>query len=100
MAMKYQEAATLFQETLDRVLSGESEWKSFLKSAARLYKYAFAEQLMIYAQKPEATACAGYTFWKERMHRQVKRGSKGIALFNDQEDSLKLDYVFDVSDTA
>lgn len=100
MAISYQQAANLFQRTLTQVSSGESEWKSFLKSAARFYKYTFAEQIMIYAQKPEATACAEYAFWRDRMHRQVKRGSKGIALFDDRDDSLKLYYVFDVADTA
>ena len=99
MAIKYQKAKELQKEAFERITSQESEWKNFLVCTARLYKYSFPDQVMIYAQKPTATACAGYDFWKERIHRQVKRGSKGIALFDEQENSTKLHYVFDVTDT-
>ena len=76
------------------------EWAGFLTTAARLYKYPFHEQLMIYAQRPEATACAEYELWNERMGRYVRRGSKGIALVDDSGDRPRLRYVFDISDTG
>lgn len=98
MAMQYQEAKDLLQETLERISASEQEWMTFLDTAARFYKYPFAQQVLIYAQRPEATACAGYAFWKSRMGRQVKRGSKGIALLDETMDRLQ--YVFDLSDTA
>lgn len=72
------------------------EWAGFLTTAARLYKYPFHEQLMIYAQRPEATACAEYELWNERMGRYVRRGSKGIALVDDSGDRPRLRYVFDM----
>ena len=76
------------------------EWTGFLTTAARLYKYPFHEQMMIYAQRPDATACAEYDFWKTRMGRYVRRGSKGIALVDDSGARPRLRYVFDVSDTG
>ena len=76
------------------------EWAGFLTTAARLYKYPFHEQLMIYAQRPDATACAEYDLWNDRMGRYVRRGSKGIALVDDSGDRPRLRYVFDISDTG
>ena len=76
------------------------EWAGFLTTAARLYKYPFHEQLMIYAQRPDATACAEYDLWNEKMDRYVRRGSKGIALVDDSGDRPRLRYVFDISDTG
>ena len=76
------------------------EWTGFLTTAARLYKYPFHEQLMIYAQRPDATACAEYDLWNEKMGRYVRRGSKGIALVDDSGHKLRLRYVFDISDTG
>ena len=76
------------------------EWAGFLTTAARLYKYPFHEQLLIYAQRPDATACAEYDLWNEKMGRYVRRGSKGIALVDDSGDKPRLRYVFDVSDTG
>ena len=76
------------------------EWAGFLTTAARLYKYPFHEQLLIYAQRPDATACAEYDLWNEKMGRYVRRGSKGIALVDDSGDRPRLRYVFDVSDTG
>ena len=76
------------------------EWAGFLTTAARLYKYPFHEQLMIYAQRPDATACAEYDLWNEKMGRYVRRGSKGIALVDDSGDRPRLRYVFDISDTG
>ena len=63
----------------DRITGSKEQWTAFLTTSARLYKYPFAEQLMIYKQRPEATACAEYDLWNDRMNRYVKRGSKGIA---------------------
>lgn len=84
-----------------RQLTGSwQEWAGFLTTAARLYKYPFHEQLMIYAQRPDATACAEYDLWNNRMGRYVRRGSKGIALVDDSGDRPRLRYVFDISDTG
>ena len=74
-------------------------WTQFLTTAARLYKYDFASQVMISAQRPDATACADFELWNKTMHRTVRRGAKGIALVNETDDGIKLRYVFDVSDT-
>ena len=76
------------------------EWAGFLTTAARLYKYPFHEQMMIYAQRPDATACAEYDLWNNKMGRYVRRGSKGIALVDDSGDRPRLRYVFDISDTG
>ena len=76
------------------------EWAGFLNTAARLYKYPFHEQLLIYAQRPDATACAEYDLWNEKMGRYVRRGSKGIALVDDSGDKPRLRYVFDITDTG
>ena len=76
------------------------EWAGFLTSAARLYKYPFHEQLLIYAQRPDATACAEYDLWNDKMGRYVRRGSKGIALVDDSGDKPRLRYVFDITDTG
>ena len=75
-------------------------WTAFLTTAARLYKYPFPEQMMIFAQRPDATACAEYDLWNNTMGRYVRRGSKGIALLDDNGDRPKLRYVFDISDTV
>ena len=75
-------------------------WTDYLTTASRLYKYPFADQLMIYAQRPDATACADYDVWNSRMNRYVRRGSKGIALLDESSGFPRLHYVFDVSDTG
>ena len=75
-------------------------WTDYLTTASRLYKYPFADQLMIYAQRPDATACADYDIWNNRMNRYVRRGSKGIALLDESSGFPRLHYVFDVSDTG
>jgi len=74
-------------------------WIGFLETAGRLYKYPYNEQIMIHAQRPDATACAEYDFWNRQWGRYVKRGSKGIALIDTSGDTPRLRYVFDVSDT-
>lgn len=88
------------EHTAQQITGSYQRWTEFLESAARLYKYPFPEQLMIYAQRPDATACAEYDFWNEKMRRYVRRGSKGIALIDPTGDKLRLRYVFDVSDTG
>lgn len=96
--------AELYAQMADKVatqLTGSwQEWAGFLTTASRLYKYPFHEQLMIYAQRPDATACAEYDLWNEKMGRYVRRGSKGIALVDDSGDRPRLRYVFDISDTG
>ena len=96
--------AELYAQMADKVatqLTGSwQEWAGFLTTASRLYKYPFHEQLMIYAQRPDATACAEYDLWNEKMGRYVRRGSKGIALVDDSGNRPRLRYVFDISDTG
>ena len=88
------------EQVSTRLMSSWKEWTAFLTTAARLYKYPFHEQMMIYAQRPDATACAEYDLWNEKMGRYVRRGSKGIALVDDSGDRPRLRYVFDISDTG
>ena len=83
-----------------QITASHESWTDFLRTAARLYKYPYHEQLMIYAQRPDATACAGYEMWNEKMHRYVRRGSKGIALIDASGDRPRIRYVFDISDTG
>ena len=88
-------------EAVTRQIAGDpQEWARFLTTAARLYKYPYHEQLLIYAQRPDATACAGYDLWNNTMHRYVRRGSKGIALLSPTAHGVQLRYVFDVADTG
>jgi len=88
------------EQVSTRLVGSWQEWTAFLSTAARLYKYPFHEQMMIYAQRPDATACAEYDLWNEKMGRYVRRGSKGIALVDDSGDKPRLRYVFDISDTG
>ena len=88
------------EQVSTRLVGSWKEWTAFLTTAARLYKYPFHEQMMIYAQRPDATACAEYDLWNEKMGRYVRRGSKGIALVDDSGDKPRLRYVFDISDTG
>ena len=100
MPTKYETFAELAART-ERMLTDSTEnWKAFLVAAARLYKYPYHEQLMIYAQRPDATACADYETWNKRIGRYVRRGSTGIALIDDTGNYPKIRYVFDVSDTG
>ena len=92
--------AQLAEDTAWHVTGDWQRWAGFLSTAARLYKYSYPDQLMIYAQRPDATACASYDVWNDRMNRYVKRGSKGIALLDDAGDQLRLRYVFDLADTG
>ena len=77
-----------------------SEWTSFLATVSQLYKYPYHEQVMIHAQRPNATACAEYDVWNKKMGRFIRKGAKGIALLDDTQEKTKLRYVFDVSDTV
>ncbi|MBR2895730.1 MAG: DEAD/DEAH box helicase family protein [Oscillospiraceae bacterium] len=88
------------EQTAKQITGSFGEWTAFLETAGRLYKYPFHEQLMIFAQKPNATACADYDLWNKQMRRYVRRGSKGIALIDTSGDNPKLKYVFDVADTG
>lgn len=90
----------LYQKTAKRLTSDRKEWKAFLSTSARNYLYSFEDQMMIYAQRPEATACAEYDLWNKVMKRYVKRGSKGIALLDTSGRYPRLRYVFDVADTG
>ena len=100
MPSKLQFYSDMAEQTARQVTGSFQAWTGFLTTAARLYKYPFHEQLMIYAQRPEATACADYELWNNTMHRYVRRGSRGIALIDTSGDRPRLRYVFDVSDTG
>ena len=96
---KYDFISALAKETAAEVVKNREEWMKYLTTAARLYKYPFREQLLIYAQRPDATACASIELWNERMHCWVNKGAKGIALLDEDEaHGKRLKYVFDVSD--
>ena len=100
MTRKANAISTLARETMARIVGSPAEWESFLRSAARMYKYAFPEQVLIYAQRPNATACATLEQWNRcRYRRWVKPGAVGIALLEDAGPQLGLKYVFDLSDT-
>ena len=100
MPTKAEMYAQMAEKVAIQLTGSWQEWAGFLTTAARLYKYPFHEQLMIYAQRPDATACAEYDLWNDRMGRYVRRGSKGIALVDDSGDRPRLRYVFDISDTG
>ena len=100
MPSKTEEYLALAQRTANGLTRYWESWTDYLTTASRLYKYPFADQLMIYAQRPDATACADYDIWNNRMNRYVRRGSKGIALLDESSGFQRLHYVFDVSDTG
>ena len=100
MPSKTEEYLALAQRTANGLTRYWESWTDYLTTASRLYKYSFPDQLMIYAQRPDATACADYDIWNNRMNRYVRRGSKGIALLDESSGYLRLHYVFDVSDTG
>ena len=94
---KLNSIATLGNDALSRATDNYAEWTALLRTISRNYKYDFADQVLIHAQRPDASACAGYDVWTGRMGRYVRRGAKGIALVDN---TLRLRYVFDVSDTG
>ena len=100
MPNKTEEYLALAQRTVNGLTRYWESWTDYLTTASRLYKYPFADQLMIYAQRPDATACADYDVWNNRMNRYVRRGAKGIALLDESSGFPRLHYVFDVSDTG
>ena len=100
MPSKTEEYLALAQRTANGLTRYWEHWTDYLTTASRLYKYNFADQLMIYAQRPDATACASFDIWNNRMNRYVRRGSKGIALLDQSSSVPRLHYVFDVSDTG
>ena len=100
MPSKTEEYLALAQRTANGLTRYWESWTDYLTTASRLYKYPFADQLMIYAQRPDATACAEFDIWRNRMNRYVRRGSKGIALLDESSGFPRLHYVFDVSDTG
>ena len=100
MPAKVETYLDLARETALGLSGSVSAWTAFLDTASRLYKYPFADQLMIHAQRPGATACASYEVWNDTMRRYVRRGAKGIALMDNSGDTPKLRYVFDIADTG
>ena len=100
MSSKTEEYLALAQRTANGLTRYWESWTDYLTTASRLYKYSFPDQLMIYAQRPDATACADYDIWNNRMNRYVRRGAKGIALLDESSGFPRLHYVFDVSDTG
>ena len=100
MPSKTEEYLALAQRTANGLTRYWESWTDYLTTASRLYKYTFADQLMIYAQRPDATACADFDIWNNRMNRYVRRGAKGIALLDESSGFPRLHYVFDVSDTG
>lgn len=95
MAGKYHYISALAEMTAADIVKNENEWTRFLTTAARLYKYPFNEQMLIYAQRPDATACASLETWNEKMNCWVNRGAKGIALIDTDSERSRLKYVFD-----
>ena len=100
MSSKTEEYLALAQRTANGLTRYWESWTDYLTTASRLYKYRFPDQLMIYAQRPDATACAEFDIWRNRMNRYVRRGSKCIALLDESSGFPRLHYVFDVSDTG
>ena len=96
---KIDNISKLSKEKTKEIVSSGEDWKRFLNSLAYIYKYPFEDQILIYALRPDAKACATMEFWNKRMHRWINRGAKGIPLLDYSSGSLKLKYVFDISDT-
>ena len=100
MPGKVQAYVEMANETAASITQDAEAWMQFLRHSARFYKYSFNDQLLIYAQRPEATACASYEIWNNTMHRYIRRGSRGIALLSPTDNGMQLRYVFDVVDTG
>ena len=97
---KLEYVSHLLEETSRSIVADKSSWIKFLDTASYVFKYNFADQILIHAQRPHATACATYEVWNDKMNRWIKRGSKGIALLSDNHAGYALRYVFDISDTV
>ena len=89
----------LYDEVISEITSSTENWFNFLKCASMNYKYSFSEQILIFAQKPNAVACADFNTWNNSLKRYIKKGSKGIALLNENFGNISLKYVWDISDT-
>ena len=89
----------LYRSTLKEIAKTNAAWCDFLRSAAYQYKYPFSDRVLIYAQKPEAIACASLEVWNRHFERWINRGAKGIALIREKNGRISLDHVFDVKDT-
>lgn len=96
---RLQEVKSIYKEIMNRVSSSADEWKDFLDFSSRIYKYKFDNQILIYAQKPDSTAIATMEYWNKRMGRYINKGTRSIAVFDKSQSPLKLEYLFDVSDT-
>ena len=90
----------LAEDKAKEIATSQKAWTSYLATASRVYKYTYHDQLLIHAQRPEATACAPYDVWNNRMNRYIRRGSKGIALLDISNNKTNIHYVFDISDTG
>ena len=97
---KLENYVELAQQTMREISADGENWRAFLATASNVYKYGFYDQLMIYAQRPDATACASYEIWNQTMRRYVRRGAKGIALLDMMGDVPRYHYVFDAADTG
>lgn len=97
---RIQEVRHIYEKYLNLISSNREEWIKYLKFSSKIYKYDFDDSLLIYAQRPNVTAVASYDLWKNRIGRYVKRGSKGIAVYQDQDSQNRLRYLFDLSDTG
>ena len=93
MPSKTEEYLALAQRTANGLTRYWESWTDYLTTASRLYKYPFADQLIIYAQRPDATACADFDIWNNRMNRYVRRDAKGIALLDESSGFPQLHYV-------
>lgn len=95
-----QQLDELYHQTLAEFAASPEKWTSFLDTAARLYKYDFKSQVLIWSQRPDATACAELPLWNERLHRRVNRGSNGIGIVDNSSGQPRIKYLFDISDTS
>ena len=95
-----QQLDELYHQTFAEFAASPEKWTSFLDTAARLYKYDFKSQVLIWSQRPDATACAELPLWNERLHRRVNRGSNGIGIVDNSSDQPRIKYLFDISDTS
>lgn len=98
--VKLEHLQDLYSETLEKLRTTPDEWEKFICTASRTYKYSFQDSVMIYAQRPEAIACASFDFWNKRMMRYVKAGTSGIALITKKDNEPRVSYIFDVADTG
>ena len=95
-----QQLDELYHQKLAEFAASPEKWTSFLDTAARLYKYDFKSQVLIWSQRPDATACAELPLWNDRLHRRVNRGSNGIGIVDNSSNQPRIKYLFDISDTS